>query len=403
MRVGYIALLGIPVDGKLPCQKKSQDKKVKFEEKQNQKDRGNWLPGTLKFAENVGAAKAAADSCCGDKPYSSASRQCCFGKVVGVEEQCCISGAFLSSRRSKVCSCLPKRSWIELEMRRMIQLLSTVHGLKTQLELSLKTLKSMVEENLEKVKELDQSAVILGEKFHDLIEIEPGDPEAQLIEEEIVNESKNTGGRPARRSRQRARRSWDEFVPDYYAQEIIYSEEIYSPIYDLELDVPLSSFQNFNYEQEPDYEEAHIDKVKDIVLKRHKIRGDIETLVHSMVSLRKKSEDLGLRQIELDSILNPISELQSLIDKAMESTESGEETCDVSRWNAQLIGYLDKISNVAIESLSSEDENLEFAVDQLNDEIHTIHFWHEQHSRKSPSNSTLVFEEEFLQAQHEPS
>ena len=44
-RVGYIALLGIPVDGKLPCQKKSQDKKVKFEEKQNQKDRGNWLPG----------------------------------------------------------------------------------------------------------------------------------------------------------------------------------------------------------------------------------------------------------------------------------------------------------------------------------------------------------------------
>ena len=79
-----------------------------------------------------------------------------------------------------------------------------------------------------------------------------------------MNESKNTGGRPARRSRQRARRSWDEFVPDYYAQEIIYSEEIYSPIYDLELDVPLSSFQNFNYEQEPDYEEAHIDKVKDI-------------------------------------------------------------------------------------------------------------------------------------------
>ena len=37
----------------------------------------------------------------------------------------------------------------------------------------------MVEENLEKVKELDQSAVILGEKFHDLIEIEPGDPEAR--------------------------------------------------------------------------------------------------------------------------------------------------------------------------------------------------------------------------------
>ena len=47
----------------------------------------------------------------------------------------------------------------------------------------------MVQENSEKVKELDKSAVILGEKFHSLIEIEPGDPEAQLIEKEILNGS----------------------------------------------------------------------------------------------------------------------------------------------------------------------------------------------------------------------
>ena len=226
----------------------------------------------------------------------------------------------------------------------------------------------MVQENSEKVKELDKSAVILGEKFHSLIEIEPGDPEAQLIEKEILNGSNNNHGRHQVRNRsdrrQRARRSWDEFIPDYYTQdkvqnsyflfmiisyydftklyrkisnrekEIIYSEEIYSPLYDLELDIPLSSFQNyekFDYEEEPDYEEAHIDQVKDIVMKRHEIRGEIETLVHSMVSLRQKSEDLGIRQLELDSILNPISELQSHVEKAIENPEIGDDSCDVTR------------------------------------------------------------------------
>ena len=81
----------------------------------------------------------------------------------------------------------------------------------------------MVQENSEKVKELDKSAVILGEKFHSLIEIEPGDPEAQLIEKEILNGSKNSHRRPQARNRsdrrQRARRSWDEFIPDYYTQD----------------------------------------------------------------------------------------------------------------------------------------------------------------------------------------
>lgn len=117
-------------------------------------------------------------------------------------------------------------------------------------------------------------------------------------------------------------------------KEIIYSEEIYSPLYDLELDIPISNFQNyekFNYEEEPDYEEAHIDQVKDIVMKRHQIRGEIETLVHSMVSLRQKSEDLGVRQLELDSILNPISELQSHVEKAIENPEIGDDSCDVTR------------------------------------------------------------------------
>ena len=105
-------------------------------------------------------------------------------------------------------------------------------------------------------------------------------------------------------------------------------------MYDLELDIPLSNFQTnekFDYEEEPDYEEAHIDQVKDIVMKRHKIRGEIETLVHSMVSLRQKSEDLGIRQLELDSILNPVSELQSHVEKAIENPEIGDDSCDVTR------------------------------------------------------------------------
>ena len=46
-RIGYFAVLGVPINGKLPCQKKPQDRKVKFEETKKEKDRGNWLPGII--------------------------------------------------------------------------------------------------------------------------------------------------------------------------------------------------------------------------------------------------------------------------------------------------------------------------------------------------------------------
>jgi len=393
---------------RLPCQKKPENKRIHLDSTTE----GNWLRGKLKLSEPVKATKAVADSCCGNKPYSSATNQCCFGRVIELEDVCCFNGKSLQP--SEECSCVPPQKWVEVEMSRVFELGSSIQKMKSDIEAAISEKQKIVDQINDQISDLDRTAGTLEKKFYKLVDLDYGDPEAQLIEEQIINVGKGER-RPSRRIR---RYFPDEFIPDYarvegdipnydsegdtldyhMEQDFVYQDEkiLYDEIYTPE------------YIEEPDPEKAHIDQVTEIVQKRRNMREEI-----SMLSSEKRVADSFVNRLHdflltLLSIQTPTDEIQSLVDSTMEKTVKSHDNqkCDVTAWNKDIIYYLDVISGVAnqIEQLNDEHSDTEVLakpIQRLRKEIHKIHFWHEHYDRKNAILTDANYEEELEEFENE--
>lgn len=380
----------------MPCQK---EHKKDLMQKDINLD-GNWLSGMtnkLKLSDHlrVGANKAVADGCCGDKPYSSATGQCCFGRVISLSEKCCINGRIVSE--SEECSCSPSQKWFNLELGRVVELTSSIEQIRSEIESKLLVKETSAKDITSQIGDLDQMAGDLEKRFYGLVELEYGDPEAQIIEQEILNESNPTKRRTKTRRNNRIRREYfpDEFIPDYVLDEVRQSKMQNDLVYTSfeqnyeseESGIEYESEIEVNYEGEPDDEEAHIDQVKSIVIKRRNLRNQIVNLVQDQKEIADVINRLKKYSSSLLSIQTPTDEVLSLVDKnaEIEAVAEKRKKCELDIWQENISKFLDIISEAAL-GLERIDNTEDQATNKFNQEIqkkiHNIHFWHETYDRR---------------------
>lgn len=373
---------------RLPCQKRADHKKIRLI---NTTDGKLGLRGKLKLSEPIKATKAVADSCCGNKPYSSATNQCCFGHIVALDGTCCFNGKFVKSPQE--CSCSPPRKWVELELSRIVELISSIDHIRTDILGTMSERQEAADEITAQIETLDGDAGELERKFYNLVELEYGDPEAQNIQQQILS-----GSTAGRRRRMRRFSKSDEYVPDYVRvlNDVSYDSE---PEYDSE--EPEYSDEYGNYEPEPDDEEAHIAQVINVVQKRQKIRVDITQLATTKREVTSEIEQLHHFVATLLSIQTPTDEIQALVDTTMEfsNSKNNSEICDLTSWQDNISYFLDVIESVAngIDQMNKNGSNLKSLIQpvvRINEEIRHIHLWHEQYDRKQAILTNANYEEE---------
>jgi len=324
------------------------------------------------------------------KRCSSATNQCCFGRVVELEDTCCLDG--LTVPEPQQCQCIPRPSWVQLETSRAVELVELIETMQNQIASAIGEEEDEAGAISDQIETLDQTASQLERKFYELIEVEHGDPEGLTIEREILNSMKIGGGENGNVRRRRFRRFTEEYIPDYMLMDA-------GPVYETEKGE--YEVTEYEYEPEPEFEDAHIHQVKEIVMQREKLRGDIIKMATKKHALDAQIDALHALRMTVVSIEQPVAELHKSIDRLMElSVEAyaikNDDSCDEQQWQTNIVAFLAILDGVVSDELWSLSALGQF--DQLEQstktKIHRIQFWHERNERNQNIISSANFEEE---------
>jgi len=325
------------------------------------------------------AFKAAADSCCGDKPYSSATSQCCIGRVIPLSDNCCLNGKAVSS--DHFCSCSPPVKWSKIETERLSKFSNLVGNFNSILSASIAKREIDQKVNKQQIFELDQKGSQLFDRFCELIGLEKGDPECGLVYSTISNPKTNSNSGSRNRFR-RNYRSQEEYIPPEYLPE--YEPEYNGYLYDIESDMLYDYVHVEDYQEEPDDEEAHIEQVHEIAYERRRIKEEMEKLGVKQNQILDTIEVLHMSKMATLAIKGPVQNSENLmntqLDFAYMMSEQSDSTrqCGTSSWNDHvqtlintLLSAIDKADAVI------QDEKLE----DLHDNLLHVQYYHENYKR----------------------
>lgn len=375
------------VDGsQLPCQKPKGVRDPFIQQK------GHWLSGlrnklSISAAESPNAAKAAADSCCGNKPYSSATSQCCIGRVIPLSEICCLNGKTVHHNQDAICTCSAPPKWSKIENERLVKMIEVWNIFNNFLKLSIVDAEADEENYKQQIFELDQKGGHLIQKFADLVGLEVGDPEITLIEHQILNPEPSV----RRDRRVRVRRNinyrngfqFDEYVPPHYLPEYEYAEEIEPSFDTMYMDYIPKEIET-DYEEEPDEDEAHIRQVHQIILEREKIREKMKNLGVDHIQKIENLEKLQKTKIALLAAKAPVQNSRDLILSQIElaselEDQSGGHRCQLHSWDEH-IHTLIKTFNTALDSTKQIVDPLK--LENIQNDILNITYFHQNWKRE---------------------
>lgn len=322
-RIGKLLLALNGLDAtQLPCQKSPSNKQLNGPVIPKNSRGSVWddLKNTLKLKQEndthrkrPNALKVAADSCCGDKPYSSAISHCCLGRVIPLSQVCCLNGKHVAE--SILCQCAaPSVKWSQIETRRLSNLAQVVHRLTNSIGATI-SLKEKRQKTLnQQLFDLDQTGVHLMDSFYKLIGVERGDPEAAAIENTLL------GGNTQQR-RRRIRRNY-RFIEEYIPPEYAYDYETeYEYDYEAEPGVPLmmddhvvtDSVYNpevgeiiYEAEEDTDQDQISLEKAMINIEERRQIRSQMEKLGEQQNALESELNQLRTLSISLRASKAPI-------------------------------------------------------------------------------------------------
>lgn len=393
----------------LPCQKAPATRNQGPTIPKNSRSVWDDLKNTLKLKHESdrsrpNAAKVAADSCCGEKPYSSAISQCCLGRVIPLNETCCLNGKHV--HENLLCQCAaPSDKWSQIESKRLTKLAEIVHRLTSSIGATISTMEERQKALNQQIFDLDQNGVHLMDNFYKLIGVERGDPEAVALEQSLLQE------RPQQR-RRRMRRNYrfvEEYIPPEYAYEYAYE---YEPEYEAEYD--------FNYEVEQgesgsrmlhdivevkhDYEEetfatadqVNLEKARLNIMERREIREQMVNLGQQQNVVDQNISSLRTLNVSLHASKAPIQNLNDAVSQSFSEADAGLKKCKLSDWDNHLQKIIDTVFTAYDNSSSFFDER-KFDRDGgvTIGELRRIQYFHENYKRE---NSDYIDEEnaEFL-------
>jgi len=236
--------------------------------------------------------------------------------------------------------------------------------------------------------ELDQKGGHLISKFSKLVGLEAGDPEAVVIEQQILNPEPRRRLRGDRRVRRNYRTGfeYEEYIPPHYLPEYEYAEEIessFEPMYmDYIAETPKEDSEE--YEEEPDEDEAHIRQVHNIIFERQKIREKMEILGVDQIEKVREIEQMNKLRIALLAAKAPIENSQDLIENQLDesSKSSGEiegSQCQLHSWD-QHIHELINTFNTALDKTKEIVDSRE--LDEIQSDLVNITYFHENWKRE---------------------
>jgi len=371
----------------LPCQKSPSNKQLNGPIIPKNSRGVVWddLKDTLKLKQRPNALKVAADSCCGDKPYSSAISQCCLGRVIPLNQVCCLNGKHVSE--SQLCHCVPPSTkWSQIESRRLSALSKVVHRLGSSLGATITVMEDRQKTLSQQLFDLDQSGVHLMDNFYKLIGIERGDPEASAIEHSLLHG-------PRRQQRRRMRRNYrfvDEYIPSEYAYE-------YEAEYDYEAEpgvemfedavMPLYGTDEIIYDEETelaDYDQINLEKAKINVHERQVIRARMEKLGVEQNEVEGELNSLRTLSISLRASKAPIDNLEEVVRSSnivQSNTDHHHRQCQMDEWKGHFQQLLDAVFTVYDHSTTHD---LEGTSDTITlSELRRIQYFHENYKREN--------------------
>jgi len=126
------------------------------------------------------------DMCCGNRPYNSQIRMCCFGKTISRNTmRCCPDGTILPI--DTICRCHPQSIWV----RKQLDEMSSIEKRQINLVKEIKTLITHTKTHMinlqEEIKTLDSQAQQLYEIFVSKINIDINDPTEAKNVIEMIN------------------------------------------------------------------------------------------------------------------------------------------------------------------------------------------------------------------------
>lgn len=372
----------------LPCQKSPSKKQLNGPIIPKNSRGVVWddLKNTLKLKQRPNALKVAADSCCGNKPYSSAISQCCLGRVIPLNQVCCLNGKHVSE--SQLCHCVPPSTkWSQIESRRLSALSKVVHRLGSSLGATITVMEDRQKTLNQQLFDLDQSGVHLMDNFYKLIGVERGDPEAAAIEHSLLHG-------PRRQQRRRMRRNYrfvEEYIPPEYAYEY---EAEYDYDYEAEPGVemledavmPLYGTNEIIYDEEielADYDQINLEKAKINVHERQKIRAQMEQLGAEQNEVERELNTLRTLSISLRASKAPIDNLEEVVRSSSNNQQSNTDNrqCQMGEWNGHVQQLLDAVFTVYDNSTTHD---LKSTTDTITlSELRRIQYFHENYKREN--------------------